>query len=78
MDEAVAEVLKGLEAFSEEDVTAEFDEMVHDAKSAEASDINNAGLEAQARYILEGHGMTQEAIASIVKTVSGNLDAPKV
>ena len=32
----------------------ELDNMVHDLKSLEASAINNAGREAQAKYILEG------------------------
>jgi hypothetical protein len=34
----------------------QLDELVHDLKSSEASDINNAGLEAQVEYIYEAMG----------------------
>lgn len=34
----------------------QLDELVHDLKSSEASDINNGGLEAQVEYIYETMG----------------------
>jgi hypothetical protein len=37
----------------------ELDEMVHDGKSLEASNINNAGLEAQIEYLVEQYGLAQ-------------------
>ena len=51
---ARAKVIKALEArYSGGDL----DDHVHELKSREASDINNAGVEAQGHYLLEAGGM---------------------
>ncbi|MGB9886461.1 MAG: hypothetical protein ACPLRW_05615 [Moorellales bacterium] len=41
-------------------------EVVHDLKSREASDINNAGMEAQLEYILEACGGDVEVAAQTI------------
>lgn len=38
---------------------SDLDDLVHELKSDEATIINNSGLEAQARYILEQLGPTE-------------------
>jgi hypothetical protein len=48
--EAATDLKAELEALDEE----ELDELVHDKKGKEAANINNAGKEAQLRYLLYG------------------------
>ena len=54
--------LKGLINLSDPDVIEVLDEKVHDAKSHEASTINNQGPYEQVLYILEG-----ESVDALVK-----------
>jgi hypothetical protein len=56
-----------------EELAAEFggeklDEFVHDAKSQEASDINNGGIDAQIDYLLE-NGWTLEGILAALRNM---------
>ncbi len=62
--EGLKELLRLVEAagITEEDL----DELVHDFKAEEAAEINNAGLEAQLKYILEAHCGVVEAAARAI------------
>jgi transcriptional regulator of acetoin/glycerol metabolism len=44
----------------------DLDELVHELKSEEAAEINNAGLEAQLAYILEACGGRVEVAAELI------------
>jgi hypothetical protein len=52
---------------------ADLDDLVHDTKSAEASDINNGGPEAQVRYLLES-GWTKKDLLQRSSAVHKMLD----
>jgi len=45
----------------------ELDDLVHDAKAAEASDVNNAGVDAQLEYLLEANG--EQFIRSLLSSL---------
>ena len=53
-DAQAAQALRGW-ATANGVTTEELDELVHDLKSGEASDINNAGLDAQLAFLLRRH-----------------------
>ena len=55
-----AEIIKQLEAAGVE--PHELDELVHEAKSREASAINNGGLTEQVEYLVETYGADLEAL----------------
>ena len=46
-----------------------FDELVHELKAREAADINNGGIEEQAKYIIDQLGPT-EAMTRVDKLIS--------
>jgi len=62
VDKLVEEVEKdGMESH-------ELDDQIHDAKSSEAADINNGGLPAQIRYLLEtSYDQNQESAERYVR-----------
>ncbi len=57
-----AQVKETVELFDDGDL----DDLVHDAKSQEASSINNEGVEAQVRFLLET-GYTLETLRAALK-----------
>ena len=48
----------------------ELDEAVHEAKSAEASEINNGGHEDQIRYLVEALGVA--GVEEVIKGIGSN------
>jgi len=56
---------------------SDLDENVHDAKSAEAADINNSGLDAQLEYLLytpEGDQPSPQVVDDMRKVLQRMLD----
>lgn len=53
-DDAVKQLVKDIEAVDYQEV---LDELVHDAKSGEAMAINNEGVEAQVKFLVEVDGL---------------------
>ena len=51
-------------------ISDDLDEEVHEAKSEEAADINNGGLESQVRYLVSRFG--EKGAREIVERVMGN------
>ena len=47
----------------------DLDELVHELKACEAADINNGGIEEQAKYIIDQLGPT-EAMTRVDKLIS--------
>lgn len=70
-DEKVQAVIKSVNETYEEPLTeGDLDDMVHDLKAAEGTDINNNGTIAQVHYILTKHGGDVDAaVAAICEVV---------
>lgn len=67
MSPAAKELVAELKAALEEDegLQDQLDDLVYEAKSDEASDLNNNGVERQVRYLLQGCESEAEAIEEI-------------
>ena len=75
--EAINSSAEDMEAYAGEKVASMSDadayERVHDLKGEEAAEINNAGMEAQVRYLLEQTGTSPDAVAQLVDTIKDNV-----
>lgn len=61
-EELIAQAIKILQ-----DSGHDIDEIIHDHFSATASGVNNGGIEAQARFLVEEYGGNLQTIKSILE-----------
>jgi RNA polymerase primary sigma factor len=56
------------------EVQEKLDDLVHDAKGEEATDINNGGVENQLRYLLEDRELEEQTLKDIRKELELDED----